>query len=316
MGQRTPGVEALVNKIIPFSSVDGPGNRTAIFLQGCNFDCQYCHNPETIHLCVGCGACVGVCPTGALTWVDGAEDLSLVRHADLAENSRLRSVAAHGQGSTDGHVVYDPDKCVLCDACIKTCPHGSSPRIRRMTAEQVMAQVRRQMPYIRGITVSGGECTRQRDFLVELFTLAQAEKLNCLLDSNGSYNFAQDAELMAVTDGVMLDIKAFDPEDHRVVTGRDNELVLRNACYLASLGKLPEIRTVVVPGLFDAEATVKKVTEMLAPYLQQGAIRYKLIKYRPFGVRADYAIYPTPDDDSMEYLKQLVVSQGFTAVIA
>ena len=26
-----------INKIIPFSSVDGPGNRTAIFLQGCNF---------------------------------------------------------------------------------------------------------------------------------------------------------------------------------------------------------------------------------------------------------------------------------------
>ena len=40
-----------VNKIIPFSAVDGPGNRTAIFLQGCNFDCRYCHNPETRNLC-------------------------------------------------------------------------------------------------------------------------------------------------------------------------------------------------------------------------------------------------------------------------
>ena len=63
-------MEALVNKIIPFSSVDGPGNRTAIFLQGCNFNCQYCHNPETIHLCGHCGVCVGACPTGALDWKD------------------------------------------------------------------------------------------------------------------------------------------------------------------------------------------------------------------------------------------------------
>ncbi|HPW42155.1 MAG TPA: 4Fe-4S cluster-binding domain-containing protein, partial [Bacillota bacterium] len=47
--------EALVNKILPFSSVDGPGNRTVIFFQGCNFNCLYCHNPETINRCTGCG---------------------------------------------------------------------------------------------------------------------------------------------------------------------------------------------------------------------------------------------------------------------
>jgi pyruvate formate lyase activating enzyme len=43
-------MEAIVRNIIPFSSVDGPGNRTAIFLQGCNFNCWYCHNPETIQI--------------------------------------------------------------------------------------------------------------------------------------------------------------------------------------------------------------------------------------------------------------------------
>ena len=55
---------ATVNKIIPFSCVDGPGNRTAVFLQGCNFDCRYCHNPETIQTCVHCGACKSRCPYG------------------------------------------------------------------------------------------------------------------------------------------------------------------------------------------------------------------------------------------------------------
>ena len=41
-------MKGIVNKIIPFSNVDGPGNRLSIFFQGCNFDCLYCHNPETI----------------------------------------------------------------------------------------------------------------------------------------------------------------------------------------------------------------------------------------------------------------------------
>ena len=121
---------------------------------------------------------------------------------------------------------------------------------------------------------------------------------------------------MAVTDGVMLDIKAFDAEDHKVITGRENELVLKNACYLASIGKLPEIRTVVVPGLFDAEKAVKNTVELLAPFLEKGNIRYKLIQYRPMGVRTEYAVYPMPEDAYMEKLKQLACSYGFTAVIA
>lgn len=33
---------------ITFSSVDGPGNRFVVFMQGCNFDCIACHNPQTI----------------------------------------------------------------------------------------------------------------------------------------------------------------------------------------------------------------------------------------------------------------------------
>ena len=37
-----------INKILNFSSVDGPGNRLVVFTQGCNFNCLYCHNPETI----------------------------------------------------------------------------------------------------------------------------------------------------------------------------------------------------------------------------------------------------------------------------
>lgn len=41
-------VSGFVADTIPFSNVDGPGNRFALFLQGCNFDCVACHNPQTI----------------------------------------------------------------------------------------------------------------------------------------------------------------------------------------------------------------------------------------------------------------------------
>ena len=38
----------LVADTIPFRNVDGPGNRFAVFLQGCNLDCLACHNPHTM----------------------------------------------------------------------------------------------------------------------------------------------------------------------------------------------------------------------------------------------------------------------------
>lgn len=278
-------MKALVNKIIPFSSVDGPGNRTAIFLQGCNFNCLYCHNPETINQCVNCGQCVKVCPVGALSM-------------------------------QDGKVCYDYTKCVFCDACFKQCPNSSSPRVRSMTPEEVMAEVRKNVPFIRGITVSGGECTRWRDFLVELLGIAKAEGLSTLLDSNGSYDFSADPQLLAVTDGVMLDIKAWTSEDHKAVTGVDNTQVRANLEFLAQAGKLEELRTVVVPGLFDAETAVREASAAAAPWQDKHPMRYKIICYRPMGVReSEKKRLQQPTAEYLQQLADLARSQGIRDVV-
>lgn len=276
--------KAPVNKIIPFSSVDGPGNRTAVFLQGCNFNCRYCHNPETRNMCKNCGECVPGCPTGAL---------------------KLRG----------GKVTFEPALCCGCDTCIRTCPHGCSPRIRWLTAEEVFAAIRRQISYIRGVTVSGGECTLYPGFLKEFFTVCQAAGLETMIDSNGTLAFSQYPELMEVTDAVMLDIKAWGSEDHLRVTDASNRMVLENAACLAKEGKLYEVRTVVVPGLFDCEETVRKTAAFLAPYLQIRDIRYKIITYRPMGVRKEYAQYQSPDRSYMERLAACAREEGMQNIV-
>ena len=245
---------APVNKIIPFSNVDGPGNRTSIFFQGCPFNCLFCHNPETIHLCQSCGACVEKCPVGALGF-DG-----------------------------QGRVRWDSSRCVQCDSCIKLCPHDASPKIRWMTVEDVMGEIRRSAPYISGITTSGGECTLQNEFLIELFTQVHELGKTCLIDSNGSFDFEEDPRVLFVSEGVMLDVKAVEPGWCDTLISYPRERVLKNLDYLLSVGKLYEVRTIIFPGRDeDNEATVRYVAEHIGD-----KCFYKIIRYRPFGVRERY----------------------------
>jgi pyruvate formate lyase activating enzyme len=295
---------APVNRILRSSIVDGPGNRAVLFVQGCNFDCVYCHNPETIALCTGCGACVSACPVGAL---------------QAAGSATIRWVR---------------ERCVRCDACLRACPHNASPRVRLMSPADVFAELAPSLDFVRGLTVSGGECTRYPAFLRELGRLCherpQGRALTFFLDSNGSYDYACDAALLAVTDSVMLDIKADpdnDAEYQRVtggnLAGTSGAGLLDKAAFLARAGKLWEVRTVVSPGLFDAPALVDKVCRCLAA-ANVGAAnigaapvpQYKLIRYRPVGVRpAAAAALAEPDAALMDTLAAICAQYGVPSVV-
>lgn len=274
-------IQAPVNKIIPYSVVDGPGNRTSIFLQGCNIRCAYCHNPETQNLCIHCGICVKGCPTGALTYKEGKVD-------------------------------WKEEKCIFCDQCINICPHNASPRIIRMTPEETFTEVKKNIPFIRGITVSGGECTLYPDFLIELFALAKEENLTCLIDSNGLVDLALYPDLIQLCDGVMLDIKAWDPSVYEKLTDSRNDIVKKNLRFLANKNKIEELRIVCVPGEVDAKETVQGIADMIEDKVS--STKLKLIKFRNFGVKGRFEQKESPDNEYMEELYQIAIEAGFTTV--
>ena len=274
---------ALINKIINFSSVDGIGNRTSIFLQGCNFNCKYCHNPETINVCNNCGECVSYCKSKSLSIVNKK-------------------------------VVYDIKKCIGCDACIKICKFNASPRIVLMTPREVFERIKKNFSYIRGITVSGGECTLYRDFILNLLKLIHNENKTIYLDSNGSYDFSLDDEFLENIDGVMLDVKAYDENEHKKLTSMTNEIVLKNLDYLSKNKKLIEVRTVVILDEFDYKNTVEFVSKKLKNNNSLNT-RYRIIKFRENGVRNEYKNFKVPSDDVFLELKNIVESYGIEDVI-
>lgn len=272
---------APVNKVIPFSLVDGPGSRCSVFLQGCNIACAYCHNPETQNLCLGCGLCVEQCPAGALSW----------------ENGRVR---------------WDKDACVQCDTCIHACPHKASPKIEWLTPGEVFETVHSYQPFIRGVTVSGGECMLRADWMRELFALCREAGLGTLIDSNGCVPFEEHLDLLDVADGVMLDVKAWDEGTFARLTSGDVRVVKRNLALLAERNKIEELRIVVVPGWNDPEATIAGIADALGE--KTATTKLKLIRFRRFGVVGALANADSPTDERMSELEALAREACFGQV--
>ena len=274
--------KGLVNRILPFSSVDGPGNRTVIFLQGCNFNCLYCHNPETIGKCRACGRCVSLCPYDALSIVAG-------------------QVKWHEEG------------CKYCDRCLEICNENSSPRPVKMTVDEVAEKIIAFKSFISGITISGGECTLQCGFIISLFRRVKEIGLTTFLDTNGSIALWQESELISLMDMAMVDLKSYDPKEHRILTCMDNEVVIENIKYLAKVNKLYEVRTVIVPETLNNYYNVDMISKLIVSL--NSSIRYKLIRYRPKGVRLELIDSYIPRDEMMNELVKLAAGNGCENVI-
>jgi pyruvate formate lyase activating enzyme len=102
-----------------------------------------------------------------------------------------------------------------------------------------------------GFTLSGGEPLMQSRFAVKLLRAARGMGIHTALDTNGFLgDQLSDAELEAI-DLVLLDIKGWDPERHRRLTGQDNEPTLEFARRLAARQRPVWLRFVLVPGLTD-----------------------------------------------------------------
>ncbi len=169
---------------------------------------------------------------------------------------------------------------------------------KRVSLEEIEEKLSGMLPYLRqqhgGITVSGGEPSRQTGFVIALFKLAHKMKLSTALDTNGTCPASKRDALLAETDIVLLDVKASEPRLHRWLTKGSLKTVLEFGRLSAKNGT-PEliIRRVLLPGINDTE----KELRLLTSYLKSLPVRPKveLIPYHRLGAhkwKALGKIYP------------------------
>jgi pyruvate formate lyase activating enzyme len=154
-----------------------------------------------------------------------------------------------------------------------------------------------------GLTISGGEPLMQDRFAIKLFSAAKGMGVHTALDTNGALGDRLTDEDLEKIDLVLLDIKSWDPERHRKVTGMEIEPVLNFARRLAANSKPVWLRYVLVPGWTDEMNDIANLAKFAAdlknvkrvdvlPFHQMGRYKWKELK---LNYQLETVEPPTPD---------------------
>jgi pyruvate formate lyase activating enzyme len=253
-----------------------------------------------------------------------------VREADV------RSALATGDmgflhSFTTGSTVDGPGVRVVAwtAGCMWRCLYCHNPDTWTMTngipvtlarAVEEVAKYRHGLKVMSGgFTLSGGEALMQHRFAVKLLAAARGMGIHTALDTNGYYGEKlSDAEL-EVADLILLDLKAWDPERHRRLTGMEIGPTLDFARRLAARRRPVWVRFVLVPGWSDDPAEVEGVARFAAalgnvervdvlPFHQMGRFKWKEL-----GLEYQFGDVAPPPAETVEQACSVFRSVGLKA---
>jgi len=267
-------MDGTIFSIEEFSTFDGPGIRTTVFLKGCPLRCQWCHNPEgqsfqpellrSPNGCLKCGACIeaGRSKTGLPCLVE-------------------ESIAACPRN--------------LIRMCGET-----------LSVSQLLEHLEPKLWMLEstggGVTFSGGEPLSQPEFLLDCLK-ALENKTHRAVQTCGFAPSAVFQRVLQNCDYLLFDIKHMDGAVHYRYTGVDNQQILENYRALATSGKEFITRVPLIPGVNDTQANLRATAAFLhdlqvhkielLPYHTTAGAKYCCVG-RTYKPDFDQTLTPTP----------------------
>ena len=126
--------------------------------------------------------------------------------------------------------------------------------------------------------LSGGEPLLQRAFSRTILERCKTEGLHTAIETTAHCQWEHLAEVLPVTDLVMMDLKHMDPDQHRAATGVSSDRILANARRLIVTGKPVLFRIPVVPTIND---TPEEIGAIVAFVRQLADLRLATSKAHP-----------------------------------
>jgi pyruvate formate lyase activating enzyme len=241
-------MNGIVFDIQRYSTHDGPGIRTTVFLKGCPLHCAWCQNPEgqsfrpeLMHSpgrCVACGSCLAPSLCGV--------------------------VSRNGSGAlkVDRGKQVPPEVAWICPSLALRVAG------RIMSVDEVMAEVEKDEAFYAksggGLTISGGEPLAQADFTEALTRAALGRGISVVIETCLAASPETVDRLSALPVLWLADLKHADPVAFAEGTGGSLVPIAANLELLAARGADIILRVAVVPGFNDDDASMQAILEHAA----------------------------------------------------
>jgi len=186
--------------------------------------------------------------------------------------------------------------------------------------EDLLYRVRQDKPFYSstggGVTLSGGEPTRQMNFNHYFLKALKKEGINTAIETCGLFNYGRfQQQLLPWLDLIYFDLKLINNARSRTYTGCSNQTILNNFSRLIEDADVPVIpRIPLIPGITDTEQNLRGLAEYLR---DKGVSSCSLVPYNPLwqdklkrmGKHRSYSrdtfLTPQEQQKSIQYFQQL-----------
>ncbi|MBU9739719.1 glycyl-radical enzyme activating protein [Diplocloster agilis] len=248
-----------------FSTHDGSGIRTTIFLKGCPLRCVWCQNPEGLsyekrplwfqNRCIGCGICLDLSRDLGVSQRENRIHLDISRKEDWEE---------------------------IIDACPGTALQMDS---RDLTVEETLEEALKDKIFFEqggGITVSGGEPFLQPEFLKALLIALKERHVNTAVETSLHAPLPTLKSVLPYLDTIYADFKIYDAAAHQQHTGVTNETIRENLRYLLTSPDYQNrviIRTPMIPGYTTGSDNIAQIARFITSLYPD--VSYEILNYNP-----------------------------------
>lgn len=250
-----------------FSTHDGDGIRSILFLKGCSLACPWCQNPESRsekrsllfdqRICLkDCDICSKAC--SAISKQDGAIsiDRDLLTNEDLAELDNICPTQA----------------LTVCG--------------QEADAEQLFKELMKDKPFYDqssgGVTFSGGEPLMQADLVADIAKKLKQNSVSAAIESCMHAPWKNVEKVAPFIDCWLADLKHTEEVKFNQWAKGSLKRIKENFRKLDSIAKRIVIRVPVVPEFNDTDQELKQIIDFAASL--QSCKELHLLSYHTLGI--------------------------------